>query len=277
MRYLVPPTPAIRIAALAAATCAFALAADAPTPADLEFFETKVRPVLTKNCYGCHASDIKSPMGGLFLDTKNGMLTGGKSGPVIVPGNPDASLLIKAIRYQGPKMPPAGPLPEAAVADIAKWISMGAPEPVAQPRAPRRHPTIDIEKGRKYWAFQAPVKPAVPKVKNSGWSNIPTDRFVLAKMEKEHLTPVADASRPAWIRRVTLDLTGLPPTPEETDAFVADKSKTAYAKVVDRLLASPRFGERWGRHWLDVARYADTTSAAGATTHSPWLGSIEIG
>jgi hypothetical protein len=196
-------------------------------------------------------------MGGLFLDTKNGMLTGGKSGPVIVPGNPDASLLIKAIRYQGPKMPPAGPLPETVVADLAKWVAMGAPDPrVAQPVA--AGPAIDIEKGRQYWAFQAPVAAKPPKVKNAAWASTPIDRFVLAQLEHKRLTPNADVDRTAWIRRVTFDLTGLPPTPAEIDAFLADHSKAAYAKVADRLLASPRFGERWGRHWLDVARYADT-------------------
>ncbi len=247
----------MRFLALAAAVCALAHAADKPSAADIEFFETKVRPVLSKNCYGCHASDLKSPMGGLFLDSKNGMLTGGKSGPAIVPGKADASLMIRALRYQGPKMPPAGPLSEAAIADLVKWVDMGAPDP-RQPAAAAAPSTIDIEKGRKFWAFQQPVKAAPPKVKNAKWVAGPVDRFVLARLEKEHLMPAADADRATWIRRVTLDLTGLPPTPEEIDAFLADRSAGAYAKVADRLLASPRFGERWGRHWLDVARYADT-------------------
>ena len=247
----------IRLIAIAAAACALASAADQPSAADLEFFETRVRPVLAKNCYGCHASDIKSPMGGLFLDSKNGVRKGGKSGPAIVPGDPDASLLIRAVRYQGPKMPPAGPLSDAAIADLVKWVAMGAPDPreAALSAAPS---TINIEKGRQYWAFQPPMKPTLPKVRNAKWPAGAVDRFVLARMEKEHLTPVADADRATWIRRVTLDLTGLPPTIEDIDAFLADHSKNAYAKVADRLLASPRFGERWGRHWLDVARYADT-------------------
>ena len=232
-------------------------AADVPSAADLEFFEAKIRPVLAKNCYGCHGGDLKAPMGGLFLDSRNGILTGGKSGPAIVPGKPDESLLIRAVRYQGRKMPPSGPLDEAVVADLVKWVSMGAPDPRhAAPIATAN--AIDIEKGRKYWAFQPPVKPAPARVRDASWSASPVDRFVLARMEKERLTPVADADRTTWIRRVTFDLSGLPPTPEEIDAFAADRSKNAYAKVVDRLLASPRFGERWGRHWLDVARYADT-------------------
>jgi hypothetical protein len=246
-----------KLLAISTAACALAHAEDKPSPADLEFFETKVRQVLTKNCYGCHSSDIKSPMGGLFLDSKNGIRTGGKSGPAIVPGNPDASLLIRAVRFQGPKMPPSGQLSEATIADLEKWVAMGAPDPREATAAPTAS-TIDIEKGRKYWAFQAPMKTAPPKVKLGKWPTDPVDRFVLARMEKEHLTPVADTDRATWIRRVTLDLTGLPPTPEEIDAFLADRSKDAYARVADRLLASPRFGERWGRHWLDVARYADT-------------------
>jgi hypothetical protein len=251
------PHLSIRLAAIAAAASSLALAADQPSAADLEFFETKVRPVLAKNCYGCHASDIKSPMGGLFLDSKNGVRKGGKSGPAVVPGDPDASLLIRAVRYQGPKMPPAGQLSETVVADLVKWVEMGAPDP-REATVSAAPPSIDIEKGRQYWAFQAPVKSAPPKVKNAKWPLAPEDRFVLARMEKERLVPVADVDRTAWIRRVTLDLIGLPPTLDEIDAFLADHSKTAYAKVADRLLASPRFGERWGRHWLDVARYADT-------------------
>ena len=232
-------------------------AADTPTAADLEFFEAKIRPVLAKNCYGCHGGDLKSPMGGLFLDSRNGILTGGKSGPAIVPGKPGESLLIRAVRYQGRKMPPAGPLDDAVVADLVKWVSMGAPDPRQAAPAVTVN-SIDIEKGRKYWAFQPPVKPAPAKVRDANWSASPVDRYVLAGMESKHLAPVADADRTTWIRRVTLDLSGLPPTPEEIDAFAGDTSKNAYAKVVDRLLASPRFGERWGRHWLDVARYADT-------------------
>jgi hypothetical protein len=255
MRFILQPIAVLMFVTVAQA-------ADPPSAADIEFFEAKIRPVLTKNCYGCHGGDLKSPMAGLFLDSRGGILTGGKSGPAIVPGNADASLLIRAVRYQGPKMPPSGPLPEAVVADLVKWVGMGAPDPRVAKPSPNAYSTIDIDKGRKYWAFQAPVKPATPKVKNGAWAAAGTagniDRLVLAKMEKEHVTPVADADRTTWIRRVTLDLTGLPPTPDEIDAFLADRSKTADAKVVDRLLASPRFGERWGRHWLDVARYADT-------------------
>ena len=225
--------------------------------ADFDFFEAKIRPVLGKNCYPCHSSETKSPMGGLFVDSRNGLLTGGKSGPAIVPGEPDKSLLIRAVRYQGRKMPPSGQLPADVIADLEKWVAMGAPDP-RTPSTAAPASGIDIEKGRQYWAFQPPQKPAVPRVTNRKWSPQPVDRFLLAAMEQKHLTPAADAGRGTWLRRVTLDLTGLPPTPEEIDAFQKDTSKTAYANVVDRLLASPRFGERWGRHWLDVARYADS-------------------
>jgi hypothetical protein len=231
---------------------------DKPSAADREFFETKIRPVLAKNCYGCHSSDTKTPMGGLFLDSKNGALSGGKSGPAIVPGKPDASLLILAVRYQGRHMPPSGQLSEAAITDLEKWVAMGAPDPRESAGANWKPSTMDIEKGRQYWAFHPPVKPAVPKVKNRAWSSQAIDRFLLARMEEKHVTPVADADRATWLRRVTFDLIGLPPTPEEIDSFLKDRSRNAYAKVVDRLLASDRYGERWGRHWLDVARYAET-------------------
>jgi hypothetical protein len=246
-----------RLITLTIAVCSLAHAADKLSAADMEFFETKVRPVLAKNCYGCHSSDVKSPMGGLYLDSRAGIRTGGKSGPAIIPGDPDASPLILAIQSKGRKMPPSGPLPDSVIADLTKWVAMGAPDPREASIAPLTS-SIDLVKGRQYWAFQPPQSPAVPKVKNTKWSAQPIDRFLLAAMEAAQVAPVADASRNTWLRRVTLDLTGLPPTPEEIDAFTKDTTANAYAKVVDRLLASPRFGERWGRHWLDVARYADS-------------------
>ena len=252
----------VLIIALLAASAPSVWASDVAA-AGAEFFESKIRPVLAKNCYGCHSGDSGSPMGGLFLNSRTGMLTGGKSGPAIVPGKPADSLLLHAIRYEGRKMPPAGQLSDAVIADFEKWIAMGAPDPrIEAPRtdskAVWKPATVDIEKGRQYWAFQPPRKPAVPKVKNAKWSAEAIDRFLVARMEKERVAPVPDADRATWIRRVTLDLIGLPPTPQEIDAFVNDQGKDAYAKVVDRLLASDRFGERWGRHWLDVARYAES-------------------
>ena len=232
--------------------------AKAPDAAASDFFETRIRPILAKNCYGCHAGETGTPMGGLYLNSRKGMLTGGKSGPAIVPGKPEDSLLIHALKYEGRKMPPSGQLNDAVIADFEKWVSMGAPDPRVDKVATVKPSAINIDKGREYWAFQPPQKPVVPKVKNAKWSSAAIDRFILARMEKERVTPVLDADRATWLRRVTFDLIGLPPTPEEIDAFVQDRSKDAYAKVVDRLLASDRFGERWGRHWLDVARYADS-------------------
>jgi hypothetical protein len=251
----------LRLLAVATVFCsvwAQTPAVQKPTPEGLEFFEAKIRPVLSKNCYTCHSSAIKTPMAGLFLDTRPGIQKGGNSGPAIVPGKPEESLLVHAIRHEGRKMPPSGKLPDSAIADFEKWVAMGAPDPRDGQAADWKPSTIDIEKGRKYWAFQPPQKPAVPKVKNGKWSSQPIDRFLLAQMEKKRLTPVADADRATWLRRVTFDLTGLPPTPDALDAFAKDRSREAYAKAVDRLLASERFGERWGRHWLDVARYAES-------------------
>ncbi len=244
--------------AVAASSSVWAETPAKPDAAGAEFFESKIRPVLAKNCYGCHAGDSGSPMGGLFLNSRKGILNGGKSGPAIVPGKPDDSLLIHAIKYEGRKMPPSGQLNDSVIADFEKWVSMGAPDPRDEVKTVAKPSTINIDKGRQYWAFQPPQKPIVPKVKNAKWSNEAIDRFLLARMEKEHVTPVLDADRATWLRRVTLDLSGLPPTPEEIDEFAQDRTKDAYGKVVDRLLASDRFGERWGRHWLDVARYADS-------------------
>ncbi|MBI3680487.1 MAG: PSD1 domain-containing protein [Acidobacteria bacterium] len=232
-------------------------AIEKPTAEGLEFFETKIRPVLAKNCYGCHSSDTKVAMGGMSLDTRTGIRRGGASGPAVMPGKVEESPLIHAVRHEGRKMPPSGKLPDGVVADLEKWVAMGAPDP-REAKVEWKESTIDIEKGRKYWAFQAPNKPAPPKVKNAKWSSQPMDRLLMAAMEKKGLTPVADADRATWIRRVTLDLTGLLPAPDEVDAFLKDKRPDAYARVVDRLLASERYGERWGRHWLDVARYAES-------------------
>ncbi len=232
--------------------------ADKPTAEGLEFFESKIRPALVKNCYPCHSADTKVAMGGLFLDSSAGARKGGNSGPAVTPGKPDESLMLRAIRHEGRQMPPAGKLPEALIADFERWVAMGAPDPREGKGAAWKQSTIDLEKGRKYWAFQPPQRPATPKVVNVKWSSQPIDRFLLSKMEQHKLTPAPDAERPVWLRRVTFDITGLPPTPAELDAFLKDRRPDAHARVVDRLLASERYGERWGRHWLDVARYAES-------------------
>ncbi|MFO0965201.1 MAG: DUF1553 domain-containing protein [Gemmataceae bacterium] len=229
--------------------------------AGLLFFEQKIRPVLAENCYKCHSLAAKKERGGLRLDTRQGLLDGGDTGPAIVPGKPKASLLIKAIRHDGKlKMPPMAKLADTVVADFEKWIAMGAPDPRDGAGTVAKG-GIDIEAGRKLWCYQPPKMPAVPDVKDKAWPLGDIDRFLLARREKEGLGAFPQADRATLMRRASYALIGLPPTPAEIDAFVADKADDleAFAKVVDRLLASPHFGERWGRHWLDLARYAESS------------------
>ena len=245
-----------------------AFAADTLTEQERELFEAKIRPVLAKSCYGCHSAEYKTRMGGLSLDTKAGVLSGGARGEAIVPGDPDGSLLIQAMRQDGKlKMPPQGKLSDEVIADFELWVKMGAPDPRGGKKQVSSN--MDIEKGREFWAFQAPKKPAPPAVKNIDWPRGAVDQFVLAKLEEKGLQPVADAERGSLLRRVTFDLTGLPPTPEDLQAFVDDPAPTpeAFKKVVNRLLDSPQFGERWARHWFDVARYAETI---GRTRNAPF-------
>ena len=224
------------------------------------FFESKVRPVLIKRCYDCHSTEKKTK-GGLALDTRAGWQHGGDNGPAIIPGDLTKSLVIKAVRYLDKDfaMPPKSRLPADEVAILEEWVKRGAPDPrtddAAKAAKPKR--SIDLEAGRKFWAFQPVANPTAPAVKDSVWPKDPVDRFLLAKIEAKGLKPASDADRHTWIRRVSLDLTGLPATAEEVIAFANDNSDAAYAKVVDRLLASPAYGERWARHWLDLTGYAD--------------------
>ncbi|MFO0875993.1 MAG: DUF1553 domain-containing protein [Gemmataceae bacterium] len=226
------------------------------TPSDgVEFFEKKVRPVLVEHCYKCHSTEHKKNRGGLQVDSRAALLKGGESGAALVPGKPEESLLIKALDHRGDlKMPPGAPLPAAVVADLKAWVKMGAPAPDASAQVTKG---TDWNEARRFWSFQPVRRPALPTVKRADWVKNDIDRFILARLETEGLTPVAAADRRTLIRRVTFDLTGLPPTPAEVEAFEADRDPRAYARVVDRLLASPRYGERWARHWLDVARYAE--------------------
>jgi Protein of unknown function (DUF1553)/Protein of unknown function (DUF1549)/Planctomycete cytochrome C len=226
----------------------------------VQFFEQKIRPILVSQCYECHSAQAKKPKGGLLLDTKEGLLSGGDTGPALVPGKPVESLLIKAIRHDGLEMPPKGKLSDEVVADFERWVKMGAPDPRTKADAADRKAEIDIAKGRQFWSFRPVQRFAVPAVKEMTWPRSDIDRFILAKLEEKGIRPVADADRRTLIRRATIDLTGLPPTPEEISAFLNDPAPdaAAFAKVVDQLLQSPAFGERWGRHWLDVARYADS-------------------
>jgi cytochrome c553 len=235
-----------------------------PTPDQLAFFEKKIRPVLVAKCYKCHAADSEKIKGGLVLDTREGIRRGGDSGHAVVPGSLTESLLISALRgaNQAELMPPKEKLPEDVIADFEKWVLMGAPDPRDGPgRAIAKK--WDMESGKDFWSFQ-PVKPqAAPKTKDAKWPAGDIDRFVLARVEEKNLRPVADATPHALIRRVYFDLIGIPPTPAQVEAFVRDTAarnlNAALAKVVDQLLASPQFGERWGRHWLDVARYGEST------------------
>ena len=226
-------------------------------PAQLQFFENRIRPVLADNCYKCHSAQAEKVKGGLLLDSRTGLLKGGDTGPAIVPGDPENSLLIKAVRYTDPdlQMPPKGNrLPESVVADLVAWIKMGAPDPREASVAEKAW----ADSSKNHWAWQRLTKPAVPSVKDSTWAKTPVDNFILAKLEEKDLKPNPAADKRTLIRRATFDLIGLPPTTEEVNAFLKDESPDAFAKVVDRLLASPHYGERWGRHWLDVARYSDT-------------------
>jgi hypothetical protein len=228
---------------------------------DFTFFEQRIRPVLVKQCYECHSAQSKSVKGGLLLDSRAGLLRGGDSGPAMAPGKPDESLLIKALRHEDFEMPPAGKLAESVIDDFGRWVREGAPDPreeVAAPAARRAEP-IDVANGRKYWSFTPPRPVDPPTTRDTVWPASDVDRFVLAKLETEGFTPSPDADRAALLRRATFDLTGLPPTPNELANFVADMSPDAFAKVVDRLLATPQFGERWGRHWLDVVRFAESS------------------
>ncbi|MCI0741743.1 MAG: PSD1 and planctomycete cytochrome C domain-containing protein, partial [Gemmataceae bacterium] len=228
--------------------------AQTPAPADIEFFEKRVRPLLVEQCYGCHSKDAKKLRGDLRLDTRDG------ARKALVPGKPDDSLLVKAVRYDDPelRMPPNGKLAAAQIADLEKWVKIGAPDPRTDKAASVAKAGIDWEKGRKHWAYQPLKDHAPPKVDDAAWSKTAIDRFVRARLEEKGLQPVAPADRRTLIRRATFDLTGLPPTPEEIDAFLKDEAPDAFANVVERLLASSAYGERWGRHWLDVVRYADT-------------------
>ena len=232
------------------------------TREESDFFEARIRPVLVRYCYECHSSESKKIKGSLRLDHREGLLAGGETGPAVVPGDVQQSLLMNALRYDdGLEMPPSGKLSDEVIGNFEKWIKMGAPDPrttsSSTTTASLKSKTVDIEAGRKHWAYQPVKKYAVPAVSDTSWPIEPTDHFILASLEKAKIRPVAEADRHTLLRRVSLDLTGLPPTPEQIQAFISDKSPEAWARVVDRLLASPAYGERWARHWLDMTGYAD--------------------
>ncbi|HXG48554.1 MAG TPA: PSD1 and planctomycete cytochrome C domain-containing protein [Methylomirabilota bacterium] len=226
----------------------------------LDFFERRVRPVLIENCYKCHSHESeKGVKGGLYLDSKDGLLKGGDSGPALVPGDPERSLLIKAVRYvdENLQMPPKGKkLPAEQIDDLVAWVKMGAPDPRVATAADSK--TVIAEKSQTHWAFRPVKMPALPAVKHKNKVRTPVDHFILARLEEKGLSLSPRADRRTLIRRATYDLIGLPPTPEEVEAFAKDPAPDAFERLVERLLASPHYGERWGRYWLDIARYADT-------------------
>jgi len=237
---------------------------DGIAPDQLQFFEKNIRPVLVQHCYKCHSAESEKVKGGLTLDTRQATLLGGESGhPGVTPGNIARSSIYEAMMWENEdmQMPPKEKLPEEVIANFKKWIEMGAPDPretkVANANGGKR--VIDMDEGRKHWSFQMPVKQTPPEVKTEGWARTDIDKFILAGIEKAGLHPVRDADRPTLIRRIAFDLAGLPPTPDEVKAFVADQSPDAVRRVIDMYLDSERYGERWARHWLDVARYAESS------------------
>ena len=247
------------------------LSAAEPSSEGLELFEKKIRPLLAEQCFECHGE--KKTKGGLRLDSREGWTKGGESGPAIVPGEPAKSLLIRAVGYANSdlQMPPKRKLAPDQLAALEKWVKLGAPDPrtLAAPVATKKI-GMTVDEGRKFWSYQPVKAVAAPSLKDASWPRSDIDRFILAPIEAKNLKPAQDADRTTLVRRVYFDLTGLPPTPEQMDEFINDKSPDAYARLVDRLLASPHFGERWGRHWLDVARYAESMTLRGFVFKEAW-------
>lgn len=233
-------------------------------PDGIAFFEKRIRPVLAEKCHECHSLEAGKTKGGLRLDSRAGMVSGGDHGPAIIPGDPGKSLLLTAIRHadHNLKMPPKGRLSGSIIADFESWIAMGAPDPREDSTPPPQTAAVSIEEGRQWWSLQPLNRPAIPSVQDAAWPLTDIDRFVLAGLEAKGLKPVGSADARTFLRRASFDLTGLPPTPQEVEAFAAESIRhpqSAIHHAIDRLLASPRFGERWGRHWLDIARYAEST------------------
>ncbi len=253
----------LRPARLPAALLLLALAAG-PAPAAGEperFFETQVRPILQAQCLRCHGAE-KKVRGGLRLTSREALLKGGDSGPAVSADKPDDSRLLQAINYRDLRMPPKGKLPQAQIDILTRLVRMGAPWPADGAKAVVKHtgpPPVDDE-ARQFWSFRPVVRPPVPAVKDRAWVRNPIDAFVLARLEAAGLHPAPPADRTTLLRRAYYAVTGLPPSPAEVDAFLADDSPDAYEKVVERLLASPACGEHWARHWLDLVRFAETNS-----------------
>ena len=241
-----------------AALCLLLLTSVCPAETDNDFFEAQVRPVLIKHCLQCHGT--RKQEGGLRLDSRAGWMQGGDRGVTIVPGKPSESLLIQAVQHKDAnlQMPPSKPLDVHEIAALKEWVSRGAPDPRTAEPTTGTSTRLDVKGSRSFWSFQKLHKPAIPINQSDDWSLNPIDSFILAQLREQGISPVSDTDRRTLIRRATFDLTGLPPTPREINAFLSDESPDAFANLLDRLLDSEAYGERWGRHWLDVARYADT-------------------
>ncbi|HIN54297.1 MAG TPA: DUF1549 domain-containing protein, partial [Planctomycetes bacterium] len=253
---------------LATVVCALVnslLNAQDPTVEGLRFFETKIRPVLVKHCYECHSSaallndNLESE---LLLDTKAGIRKGGASGPAVVPGEVETSLLIKAIQHDAFNMPPDTKLPPKVIADFIKWVEMGAPDPREESTTNIEKMEIDIEAGRGFWSFQPLQQSNPPDDLESPWIRNNIDRYIYAALDENGLEPNQEASRHTLIRRAYFDLWGLPPSPTEVETFVNDTAPDAFEALVDHLLAGQHYGERWARHWLDLARFAESNGYA---------------
>ncbi|MGQ0634761.1 MAG: PSD1 and planctomycete cytochrome C domain-containing protein [Planctomycetaceae bacterium] len=243
--------------------CPLLAAAPESDAEGVEFFEKQIRPIFVDHCYRCHSQQAEKLKGDLLLDTREGVRKGGDSGPAIVPGDPDASLLVTAVRHsdEGLRMPPGKKLSAGQIADLEAWVRMGAPQPEGAKSGPGKM-EARAAAARNHWAFQPIKRPDIPVVEDQGWVETPVDAFILAALESRGMQPSPPADKRTLIRRATYDLIGLPPTLEEVAAFLADDSPGAFSQVVNRLLDSPRYGERWGRHWLDVARYANASQFA---------------
>jgi hypothetical protein len=255
--------PSVGRLALAAAAFVFLWTASGgaedrrPTGEQIEFFERKIRPVLVERCYKCHSGSAKEIKGGLRLDTREAMRAGGETGPAITAGDPDESLLLAAIRYDGLEMPPDGRLPDVVVRDFETWIRSGAADPRDAAAESAKPGGIDIQAGKRHWAFQPPRPQSLPEARSRGWGSHRSDEFVFVRLKTASLEPNIAAERNILLRRASIDLVGLPPTPDDVARFAADAAPDAYERALDRLLTSVQFGERWARLWLDVARYGE--------------------
>ncbi|MEM1225726.1 MAG: DUF1553 domain-containing protein [Planctomycetota bacterium] len=244
-------------------------ASQAQTADHADFFQARIRPVLVTHCYECHSAEAGQSRGGLKLDTRQSMLTGGDTGPAVVPRSLSKSLLYESILYgdEAYPMPPKGKLPDSIIADFRKWIQIGAPDPRTPKIRPEVQSEIDIEEGRQFWTYQPPTQPAIPRSKNSSWARTTIDKFVLSDLETNGLDPARDATPETLVRRLYFTLIGLPPPPKDIIEWAnqigsqtdVDARQQVISDLVGRLLDSPRYGERWGRHWMDVARYAEST------------------